>query len=279
MLGDFMKKLYHAQRLIGELEPFRIRCEQCYGLCCVVLYFSKMDGFPQDKLVGNPCVNLCERFTCKIHAQLAEKKMKGCMSYDCFGAGPQISSRIAKQPNWHTMDKFEASSIFQEFTKMTSLYQTMWYLTLSMYLYDAVSCSMKIKHLLEEGKHLQQSRPIDDKLLVSYQTRANQILKKLTQCIADSKNEKPTSLIGADLRGKDLSYVDVSMCCMIGANISKAKLYGTNFLGADTRDVIVEGCDMRDCLYLTQMQLNAMHGNKETNIPVYLQSPSHWKGH
>ena len=62
-------------------------CSLCRGLCCRALYFSKLDGFPQDKPCGVSCSYLCSDHTCNIHHELKQKGMKGCLGYDCLGAG------------------------------------------------------------------------------------------------------------------------------------------------------------------------------------------------
>jgi hypothetical protein len=36
----------------------RADCKNCFGLCCVALYFSASEGFPIDKDAGQPCLNL-----------------------------------------------------------------------------------------------------------------------------------------------------------------------------------------------------------------------------
>lgn len=39
-------------------ESLKIDCKNCFGFCCTALYFSKSDGFPNDKQAGKPCINL-----------------------------------------------------------------------------------------------------------------------------------------------------------------------------------------------------------------------------
>ena len=58
-------------------ENLKIQCHECHGLCCVALYFSKIDGFPEDKLAGNPCNHLLDNNQCHIYNSLKEMKMKG----------------------------------------------------------------------------------------------------------------------------------------------------------------------------------------------------------
>lgn len=87
-----------------------INCAGCKGLCCKELYFSKSDGFPADKPAGKPCAFLMPDFLCGIHNELEERGMKGCMAYDCFGAGQA------------------AAQSGGDFHRMFRLRQMLWYL-------------------------------------------------------------------------------------------------------------------------------------------------------
>ena len=60
------------------LKELSIDCEKCSGLCCVALYCSKTDGFPENKPADIPCKHLESNFKRTIHTQLLKKNMKGC---------------------------------------------------------------------------------------------------------------------------------------------------------------------------------------------------------
>lgn len=66
-------------------ERLAADCSRCCGLCCTALYFSKAEGFPDDKEAGIPCAHLCEDFSCEVHSSLSGRRLKGCINYDCFG--------------------------------------------------------------------------------------------------------------------------------------------------------------------------------------------------
>lgn len=38
-------------------EKLKNDCGKCFGFCCVALYFSDTEGFPNDKEAGKPCIN------------------------------------------------------------------------------------------------------------------------------------------------------------------------------------------------------------------------------
>lgn len=85
----------------------------------------------------------------------------------------------------------------------------------------------------------------------------------------------------ADLIGRNLSRHDVRGTCyrgalLIGANLRGQDLSYVDFMGADVRDLDVRGAVLTDGLFLTQMQVNAMKGDRQTRLaPVYTR-PSHW---
>ncbi|SHH95733.1 Pentapeptide repeat-containing protein [Clostridium collagenovorans DSM 3089] len=52
---------------------------------------------------------------------------------------------------------------------------------------------------------------------------------------------------------------------------------GTGFLGADTRETNFSNADLREAVFLTQGQINAAKGNRNTKLPQYLDYPVTWK--
>ncbi|MDY5912591.1 MAG: hypothetical protein SPJ62_11435 [Inconstantimicrobium porci] len=98
-------------------DKLKSDCSKCFGLCCVALYCFKSDGFPRDKKDGEPCINLNNDFTCKVHECLKEKGFKGCLSYDCLGAGQRVCQDTFKGVNWRS-DKQNAPKMFSAFLKM-----------------------------------------------------------------------------------------------------------------------------------------------------------------
>ena len=49
---------------------------------------ARVSGFGMDKPGGTPCPNLADDDRCRIHATLREDGWSGCVTFDCFGAGP-----------------------------------------------------------------------------------------------------------------------------------------------------------------------------------------------
>ena len=75
-------------------------CEKCFGLCCVALYFSATEGFPVNKDAGKPCINLQDDFRCSVHKNLKKKGLKGCIAYDCIGAGQKVAQVTYGGHDW-----------------------------------------------------------------------------------------------------------------------------------------------------------------------------------
>ncbi len=264
---DFKKKLI-------------IDCEKCCGLCCVALYCMKSDGFPANKIAGKPCQNLMPDFRCAIHSKLVQSKMKGCLAYDCFGAGQKVTQDCFPAMNWNTHPK-KANQIFDVFLVVFGLHQMLWYLIEASTLNLGEIINSEIDALIGENERMTALVP-DDILNLdvnAYRLRVNELLKEISNTIANpTKKEQNRDFFGKDFKGADLDGKDFSMSLMIAANLEGCSLRGTNFLGADMRDVNIKNTDLSQSVFLTQMQINAAKGNSNTKLPDSLAYPKEWKG-
>jgi hypothetical protein len=257
----------------------RIDCEKCSGLCCVALYCMKTDGFPDNKQAGIPCKHLLADFCCDIHGQLANKKMRGCLAYDCFGAGQKVTQSSYAKENWKTNPE-KANEIFQVFMIVFQLHQMAWYLLEASSLVTDKRIIAEVDALIAENIKMTALAPaeilqID---LTNYQTGVNLVLKKVSnQLAADSFDRiERKDYFGKNFKRVNLNGRDFSMALMIAANLEGCSLTGTNFLGADLRDANIKNTDLRESLFLTQMQINAAQGNAKTKLPSSLCRPSSW---
>lgn len=73
-----------------------------------------------------------------------------------------------------------------------------------------------------------------------------------------------------------MSGLDLSTQLLIAANFSNCTFNGTMFLGADTRDTDFSGSDLRQSVFLSQGQVNAAKGNRNTKLPNHLMYPPTW---
>lgn len=251
-------------------EKLKIDCKQCCGLCCVALYCQKEDSFPQNKEAGKPCIELNSDFTCKIHASLLDKKMKGCISYDCFGAGQNVTQNFYHGASW-----VDHKEMFTTYLNVYHLKQMHWYLLESLLFLPFKEIEIKnyirmIEDLLVSNSIVINAYPID-----RLHQQVNAILKEGIQSRATQKQKK--NMLGIDLAHKDLSKMDFSMAFMMESNLQNSNLKDACFLGADMRNCNLKGADLSECFYLTQAQVNSCSGDNKTKLPSYIEKPIVWK--
>ncbi|TNY33719.1 hypothetical protein [Pelagovum pacificum] len=75
-------------------------CMRCAALCCVALHFEKSAAFAIDKPAGVPCPNLADNNLCSIHDKLIPSGFRGCVRYDCGGAGQYVVEKMFDGRSW-----------------------------------------------------------------------------------------------------------------------------------------------------------------------------------
>lgn len=245
-------------------------CDNCRGLCCVGLYFSAADGFPADKEAGVKCTHLQSDCRCDIHSELAARGMKGCMAFDCLGAGQRTAAGGGT-----------AAEQAERFPAMWRFHRTLWNLHEALCLLPAEPIWSKLESLLDETgcEIFPSSRPCD---LDGYEARASVLLHRAWSLTREAVGRAAPAgdrgdFLGKDFKKADLSGADFAMALLIAANLSGCKLYGANLLGADLRDADLRGADLSESLFLTQAQVNSAKGDKETRLPAALRRPESWK--
>ena len=258
-----------------------INCKECTGLCCVALYFSKSDGFPENKKAGKPCVNLNNDFTCNVYTQLESKGLKGCITYDCFGAGQKVTHEWKTKGAWNTNNSIK-QDIFKSFEINQLLNQIMWYLLDAYTICDESELTM-INQLIRENINYSKKEVYDllTSDIESYRNIVNIELKQLTSNLAKQSNTKIVSKFQfeKDFSNQDISYMDFTMTFLIGSKLESCKAHYTNFLGTDLRDVSIKNTDLSESIFLTQFQVNSMLGNVHTKLPEGLTYPIQWSYH
>lgn len=260
-------------------KRLRINCEKCCGLCCVAFYCAKSDGFPQDKLAGVPCVNLDDNFKCIKHETLVSDKRKGCISFDCCGAG-QKTSQIFEDQTWKN-HKIDSNEIYQTFYKVMRLHQVIWYL---LEVYDKTEVQQLRDRVLQllntyENIDFDEKDNFNNFDVESYQSSANVVLKEFTREYFQKNKthfSKKKDYVGKDMREIATAGMDFTMAYLMATNFEKCNLRDINFLGADIRDANFKGSNLSESLFLTQMQINSCIGDSTTKLPRYLQFPKHW---
>lgn len=268
----------------------RADCGNCFGLCCVALYFSSMEGFPIDKDAGQPCLNLQLDFRCCVHKSLKEQGLKGCIAFDCFGAGQKVSQVSFNGHDWRKGPEF-AKQMFEVFLIMRQLHELLWYLTEALTLQPTRPIHGVLSAMRDETERLTHLSPdfLMELDMAVHRADVNTLLEKISELErtearrekkADSGRQKTfgqrADLIGADLRRIDLRGADLRGACLIAADLRGTELIGTDFIGADFRDADLRGADLTKSIFLTQAQINTAKGDTSTKLPASLTRPTHW---
>nr|WP_319487313.1 pentapeptide repeat-containing protein [uncultured Caproiciproducens sp.] len=272
---------------INHLKP---HCEQCFGLCCVALYFSTQDGFPADKSAGTPCSNLDTDFRCMVHGKLEELGLKGCAAYECFGAGQQVSQVTFAGRDWR-MEPSSADLMFEAFLIMRQLHEMCWYLNEALSFKLDLPVREEIREALHATERIAQYTPYSLKKfdLSAHRTKIASLLKNASKLVrseisranripfhANKERKSMTDYFGRDLRKKDIRCEDLRGACLIAANLEGTDLSGTDFMGADFRDANLREANLSKSIFLTQFQINAAKGNSNTMLPPLISRPQHW---
>ncbi|KRF15527.1 hypothetical protein ASG90_12635 [Nocardioides sp. Soil797] len=278
-------------------------CGSCFGLCCVALPFTRSADFAFSKAGGEPCHNLREDFGCGVHSSLRDLGMPGCTVFDCFGAGQAVSQKMYAGKDWCApavaapggADSERASEMFEVFASVRRLHEMLFYLTSALDQLssidgtdtgtDSSELRDRLGSLRDETQALAEGTAYDV-LGVDVDAHRLEVAPLLREASATIRSATPRGVdlerVGAsDLAGRDLSRLDLRSAdlrgsLLIGASLAGSDLRWADLLGADLRACDVRGADLTNALFLTQMQVNAAHGDASTDVGPGLTRPSHW---
>lgn len=271
-------------------KELNIECEKCFGLCCIALYFSASEGFPTNKDAGKPCINLQTDFRCSVHKELRNKGLKGCTSYDCFGAGQKVSQVTYRGHSW-LENKEYANLMFEVFLIMRQLHEMLWYLTQAFILQTDLNTKEEISLLIDSTQRLTflDTDSLKSLDIPAHRTLVNGFLKSTSESVrmkANSgknlvskyKNRKSHRLdyFGLDLREANLRGADLRGACLIAADLRGVDLSGADLIGADLRDADLGGANLSSSIFMTQTQINSAKGDSHTQLPCMLVRPTYW---
>ncbi len=257
-------------------------CERCFGLCCVVPAFSASSDFAIDKAAGHECPNLTTDFRCGIHQRLRDQGFRGCVVYDCFGAGQKVSQVTFGGRDWRRAPQ-TAGQMFEVFPVMRQLHELLSYLTEALTLQPARALHGDLGLALDETERLTHLPP--DSLLeldvAAHREVVNALLSAASELAraevpGEKQDHRGADLIGADLRDADLSGASLRGALLIAADLRGADLRVADLTGADLRDADLRGADLTGSIFLTQSQLAAAKGGADTRLPPTLARPAHW---
>jgi hypothetical protein len=213
-------------------------CSRCVGLCCVVLPFQRSADFAFDKPAGEPCRHLADDHGCRIHSSLLGAGMRGCVAYDCFGAGQTVT----------------AAGRTADFLLVEQVHEIAWYLT------DAQDRGADVAVLLAEADALAASPRPDG--IEQLRSRVAPALRAVAEAARASYESRRSSagadLAGADLREQDLRGADLRGALLLGAALEGADLTDADLLGADLRGASLAGADLSRALFVTRRQLGSL---------------------
>ena len=257
-------------------------CAKCSGLCCVALFCSKIDGFPEDKTAGKPCHNLQKDYRCKIHEELERRNLRGCTGYDCFGAGQQVTQVIYAGQTWRD-SPIQAEEIFQVFLVVIQLHQMCYFLKEAVTLIPAKTLKSDISRLIKRNEEMCRQSPSDilKTDIESYRDEVNCLLKEVCNLLQNhllvDKRKCPTDFLGKNFKNRNMQGYDFNTKLLIAADFEGCNFRGTTFLGADTRDTNFSNADLGEAVFLSQGQVNAARGNRNTKLPKHLDYPVTWQ--
>jgi uncharacterized protein YjbI with pentapeptide repeats len=249
-----------------------------------------MDGFPIEKDAGQPCCNLQLDFHCCVYKNLQKQGLKGCIIFDCFGAGQKVSQISFSGQDWQKHPEI-AKKMFEVFLIMRQLHELLWYQTEALTLQSARPIHSFLSTMRDETERLTNLSP--DSLIkldvVIHRANVNTLLQNTSELVrAEVRREKNSHsgrqkrfgqrayLIGSDLRKIDLRGANLRGACLIAADLRGTELVGTDFIGADFRDADIRGADLTKSIFVTQAQINAAKGDANTKLPSMINRPTHW---
>jgi hypothetical protein len=261
-------------------ESLRADCAGCVGLCCVAPAFEVSADFPINKPAGKACVNLTSEYRCRIHHRLLPEGFKGCVAFDCFGAG-QRTTRAFGGRSWRT-DRAVAGPMFEIFAALRLLHEILWYLEEA---HDRLPDGMlraEVSELRQRTQNAAQG-PSGDAMSVDatkVQRQAGVLLQRVSRVLRDDppagESKRRADLAGHRLPDADLRRADLRAASLIGADLRGADLRRADLLGADLRGADVRGANLVDAIFLTQAQIQAATGDAGTVLPPVLVRPDNW---
>ena len=159
-------------------------CERCCGLCCVAPAFSVSRDFALDKGSEEPCPNLTKAFRCSIHDRLRVEGFRGCVAYDCFGAGQKVTQVTFNGQDWRRSPQI-AAQMFEVYGVMRQLHALLVYLSQALTLQPARPLYGELRRALEELEGYSRGSP--DALLslnlASHKAEVNDLLHRVSDLV------------------------------------------------------------------------------------------------
>lgn len=243
-----------------DLPVLHAECDQCFALCCVLMPFSRSDGFGADKASGTPCTHLADDDRCRIHDRLTTSGWPGCARFDCFGAGQQVSRVTYAGSSWRERprpgDRAEMAAVL---STMRQLHELLALLDEAARRGSAGADDLTARVLVLTAGTPEEvlAAPLDD-----LHEAAGGLFEEVAAAAAgrwpDAPDLRRADLAGADLGGRDLRGANLRGAFLIGADLRGADLTDACLLGADVRGAEARGARLDGALFLTGPQRAGM---------------------
>jgi len=262
-------------------ENLRSNCSNCFGLCCVALPYAKSADFAFDKDGGTPCRHLQSNYSCSIHENLITTGFKGCVRYECFGAGQRVSQMIYGGNDWRH-NKTRAKEMFNVFPIVQQLHEMLWYLSKALEFQATNSIHNDLRISFEETERLIRQTP-ENILKIDvheHRMKVRELLLHTSELIRPKTSSKKLGKKfkrSSDYIGAKLRRANLKGALFIAADLREADLRLTDLIGADFREADLSGADLTGSIFLTQAQVNAAKGDLHTKLPSALTIPGHWR--
>jgi Pentapeptide repeats (8 copies) len=271
---------------VGAVDRPQLRpdCSRCFALCCVALRFDASADFAFDKPAGTPCRNLAPDLRCTIHDSLRQQGFRGCVTYDCQGAGQHVSQVTFGGRDWRS-DPTTARWMLVVYPVVRQLHELLAFLGEVLDTAAAAPVHEPAAALFDQVERLTFAPPAELlRLDVSaHRSEVGAVLERASALTRGGPAGRPAGralrgadLAGAQLRDAPLRRADLRGAVLIAADLRGADLRGADLLGADLRDADLRGADLRDCLFLSAAQLHAASGDATTRLSLPHPRPAHW---
>lgn len=245
-----------------ELPVLHAECHHCAGLCCVLLPFSRVDGFGADKAGGVACHNLADDDLCRIHDRLTTSGWAGCVRFDCFGAGQHVTQVTYGGRGWRENgDLGEMAAV----------------LSVVRQLHEVLALVGAAREHPAGGTHHDEATRVLAHVVELTNGTPEELLGVDLDAVRDSarpvldgvartaaarwpRREVLTGadLAGADLRSRDLRGASLRGAVLLGADLRAVDLTDADLLGADLRGADARGARLDGAVHLTVAQRQAM---------------------
>ncbi len=264
-------------------DALRADCANCSGLCCVTLPFAASADFAADKPAGRACGSLRADSTCGIHDRLRDSGYRGCVVFDCFGAGQRVSRDTFGGRDWRR-EPAVLRGMTAVFPVVRQLHELLWYVTRALEMTAAAAVHPALRDLAalldrQAGGTPRELAALDVAALRAEVnvplTRAGE-LARAAAVPGRLPDRRGADLFGARLTGARLRGANLRGALLVAADLRRADLRHADLTGADLRDARLEGADLRGAIFLTDAQLRAARGDAATLLPAGSDRPAHW---